>query len=244
MFVQNRAKCKLASCQIGSPLDYVSSQIRNSNDLVAVPASLHDMLRLMLEESGQRERTAGAHSPEYIAGTWAACRKLPGFILNELQRQGVNATTLKKVRARRAKIAWCPSHRFEFAASGRSPWMHGGEHAIIFQVRDAFGRPVDIVAWDPKTNRLGSWLGAAVALGQGAILTPRLSDGLLVHRTPLNWLHAGGKGIVIVDAQKARNYLIDAGPLVVEDKKHRRELVTAFTQPLPRILVAPATTAS
>lgn len=215
------------------PVEYMSGSC-------AASEVLFDHVRRTLETHRQSHSNIPTHSPDSIAGTWASCRKLPGPVLNELQRQGVDQTTLNKVLIRRAKIVWCGSHRFEFVASGRSPWLHQGEHVNIFLVRDAFGRAVDIVAWDPKTDRLGSWLGATFALGQGMIFAPRLSDGLLVHRTALNWLRAGGKGAVIVNAHKARSYLNDAVPLIAEDAKHRRELQAALSQPLPRFLIASA----
>jgi hypothetical protein len=205
---------------------------------------LHEHLRQILDVGGHHQRSLPAHSSDYIEGTWASCRKISGFILAELQHQGVDRETLKKISLRRAKIVWCGVQRFEFESKGHSPWMCEGEQALLILVRDAFGRAVDIVAWDPKTNRLGSWLGGAFALGQGLIFAARLSDGLLVHRTPLEWLCAGGKGIVIFNYSMARSYLADAGPLVVENRKHRRDLEAALAHPLPRILIVPAATAS
>jgi hypothetical protein len=206
----------------------------------AASEHLHERLRQILEAGGHHHRYLPAHSSDYIDGIWASCRKISGFILAELQHQGVDRRILKKISLRRAKIVWCGMQRFEFESKGRSPWMCEGEQAVLFLVRDAYSRAVDIVAWDPKTNRLGSWLGAAFALGQGLIFAARLSDGLLVHRTPVEWLCAGGKGIVIFNHNMARSYLADVGPLVVENPRHRRELAAALAHPLPRILVVSA----
>jgi hypothetical protein len=234
----NKRNCAL--CLLSHLTKDVLPPVEHMSGSRAASKVLFDHVRRTLEAHRQSHFSIPIHSPDSIAGTWASCRTLPGSVLNELQRQGVDQTTLKKALVRRAKIVWCGPDRFEFAASGRSPWMYEGEQANIFLVRDAFGRALDIVAWDPKTNRLGSWLAVAFALGQGTAFAPRLSDGLLVHRTVPNWLHAGGKGVVIVDTHKARSYLNDAGRLIAEDAKHRRELQAALSQPLPRILIASA----
>lgn len=238
MLIVDHTKHKCASCQLNaserSLTDYVRDPITTSephfNNPHQIPTS-HD----------QRQRRSFCHSSDYVEGIWASCWKVPGFIVAELERKGINRKTLRKVPIRRANIAWCGANHFEFGAKGRSPWIYENEQVFVILVRDAFGHAVDIVAWDPESNRLGTWLGVAYALGQASVLTGHLSVGLPVHRTPLNYLRAAGKGIVILNASTARSYLIDAGPLIAEDAKHRRELTTALAQPLPRIVVAPAT---
>ena len=96
---------------------------------------------------------------------------------------------------------------------------------------------IDIVAWEVKTRRIGTWLGRAWALGQDRVFKPRLSDGLPVHRSPVNWLRLRGNGIVPLNYRLACRYLDAAGPLIAEDEKHRAELKQALTRPAPRILV-------
>lgn len=231
MLIKGRTKDKCASCQlIGHVLPLTAS------------GNLLDRLRQILDRSLQHQRGLSGHSPDHIEGTFASCRKPPGFVRAELQHQGIDQKTLRKVPIRRANVVWCGAHRFEFAAKGRSLWSDESEHAFVILVRDTFGQAVDIAAWDPQTNRVGTWLGAAYALGQGSVFGARLSDGLRVHRTVMNYLRAGGNGIVILNYEAARNYLTDAGPLIAEDQQHCRELTAALTHPLPRILLAPAAT--
>jgi hypothetical protein len=233
-------KRKGASYLLRQLIEHVPSLAEHMSDSPAAAEALFDHVRRILEGRHSSQYIIAAHSSDSIQGTWASCRKLPGHIAADLEHRGVDAETIKRVSIRCAKIAWCGAHRFEFEAIGHSPWMSESEQVLVVLVRDATGCALDIVAWDSKTNRLGSWLGVVWALGQGSAFVPRLSDGLSVHRTPLQWLRAGGAGIVLLNHKVARGYLRDAGPLIVEDWKHRRELAAALTQPLPRILVVPA----
>jgi hypothetical protein len=221
----------------------MASSHLNSGDIrdpLIASGSFCEHRRRIPEGEGQHQCSSLSHSSDYIEGIWASCRKVPGFVVAELECKGINRKTLRKMPIRRANIVWCGVNHFEFGAKGRSPWTYENEQVFVILVRDAFGNAVDIVAWDLETNHIGTWLGVAYALGQASVLAGHLSAGLPVHRTPLNYLRAAGKGIVILNASTARSYLIDAGPLIAEDAKHRRELTTALAQPLPRILVAPA----
>jgi len=191
-----------------------------------------------------RKRTTQAHTSDYIAGILAACSEIPGFVAADFRRQGVDGTILQKVSLCEGTVLWADPHRFELAHLCRSCGSGEGEPAFIIPIRDHMNRLVDLAAWDRPTKRLGTWLGIGWALGQSSVLRPRLSEGLPVHRSPLDWMRAGAKGIVILNAGVARSYLGDAGPLIAEAAKHRRELAVALTQPLPHILVAPAATAS
>lgn len=239
MSIDGDLRRKCASCQL------IGSMIPSTGEVCDSPAasdSLRDRILRVLEGHDPRQHSLPGHSSDYIEGTWASCRKTPGFIMAELRRQGVDRKTFKTVSIRQANVVWCGANRFEFTAKGRSLWTHYGDQAFIILVRDAFGRAVDIVACDPRNNRLSAWLGRAYAVGQDSVLAGRMSEGLLVHRTLLNYLRASGKGIVILNYEAARNYLADAGPLIAEDPKHRRELTAALTHPLPRILVSSAGT--
>jgi hypothetical protein len=191
-----------------------------------------------------QQRTIQTHTPDYIAGIFAACREIPGFVSSEFQRQGVDRKILEKVSIYEGAVVWVDAHRFEFAQLCRSCWSGEGESAFVIPIRDREGRLVDLAAWDSPANRVSTWRGLGWALGQETVFVPRMSEGLPVHRTPLGWLRADCRGIVILDPVVARGYLTDAGPLIAEDPKHRRELTAALAHPLPRILVAPAATAS
>ncbi|MFC4174169.1 hypothetical protein ACFOYU_19320 [Microvirga sp. GCM10011540] len=215
---------------------------QNKRLLVSSNAAVSALRRRI--EGHHHDGLQGAHTLEFIGGTLASCWEPSGFVVAQFQHQGVDKETLTKASIREGTVVWAGAYRFAFSQLCRSCGDGEGEPAFVFPIRDFNGRLVDLAAWDPKTDRFGTWLGVGWALGQNSVLRPRLSGGLPVHRTPWGWLHAGGKGIVIADTHKARNYLIDAGPLLAEDKKHSRELAAALVQPLPRILVASAATAS
>jgi hypothetical protein len=129
-----------------------------------------------------------------------------------------------------------PEGRFEFQEylSCDVP----GERALLFLVKDSGGAPLDIVAWKPSTGRIGSWLGYAWGLGEGTIYKPRLeSEALPVWRSPLGWLRAGRRGVVLLKPQLAAPFLRDAEPLLAEDVEHGTELEKQLTIAPPRIMV-------
>lgn len=84
---------------------------------------------------------------------------------------------------------------------------------------------VDIAAWSPATNRVAVWCGAGFALGERQMLLPHpATTGLVVHRTPIGWLRAGRRGIVIVRPAFASTILSAVPALHAEDEEHAREL--------------------
>jgi hypothetical protein len=100
--------------------------------------------------------------------------------------------------------------------------------------------PVDIAVWQPRTARLGSYFGRAFALGQDQIdsaATYFAEGGLLVHRSPLDWLRAGRKGIVIMRPEWAAERLRNVPRLIAADVGHGRELRRLLTPKIPEIFV-------
>lgn len=175
------------------------------------------------------------HSPARVVGTFGAHRDLRPREIDELERLGVNPDALigpPPVLA--GFVHWVRSDRFEFDHhSPTGPTVR----AFLFLVDDMGGEPVDVVAWSPQVERLGTWLGRAWALGEGRVFAPRLTEALPVHRDPLGWLQADRRGLVILNEAMARHYLDAAGPLLAEDPAHRRALNFALTARAPRILV-------
>ncbi len=106
-------------------------------------------------------------------------------------------------------------------------------------MQDSGGAPLDVIAWQPQSSRLGSWLGHAWGLGQESIYAPRLSDhgGLPVWREPLAWLRTNRRGVVLLRPGAAAHDLEAAAPLIAEDAAHGEELKQLLTRPAPRILV-------
>jgi hypothetical protein len=179
-------------------------------------------------------------SPARVAGTLAAHPTLLKREIDELMRLGVSADAIDKpAPLRGGRIVWVTRDRFEFEAH-----VHYGpsQRAFLIGVRDVHGAPLDIVAWQPAANRLGTWRGLAWAINQDSIFRPRVQDSgaLLVHRSPLEWLKIGRRGIVLIDARAATGYLHDAAPLLAEDAEHGLELRDRLTVPPPRIVIPAA----
>jgi len=83
-----------------------------------------------------------------------------------------------------------------------------------------------------------AWRGACWALGQDRIYDARLTedDALPVWRSPLDWLRANRRGVVLIQPHLAAAWLCDAGPLLAEDREHAFELRRLLSRPAPRIL--------
>jgi hypothetical protein len=111
--------------------------------------------------------------------------------------------------------------------------------AMMVHDRDA-ERPVDFVAWTrDKPRRVYRYFGYADALGIDQLYNPTSyfdGDGLMIRRTPIDWLSAGCAGCVILDydefAHRLRALDIPQCRLVGESVIHAREISKALT-PLP-----------
>jgi hypothetical protein len=105
---------------------------------------------------------------------------------------------------------------------------------------------IDVMAWHPSTERQAMWTGHGFALSEykiGDHVGPG-SAGLAVFRSPMSWLCAGCKGIVIVRKTLAHSALANVPVLIAEDESHGVELRQIFTAggAAPSILVrAPST---
>ncbi len=99
----------------------------------------------------------------------------------------------------------------------------------------------DVVAWHPASGRLATWLGLGYALGEYQIADHLDDDttGLAVYRSPIDWLRADGRGIVIVRNSATPDVLGLVKLLVAQDEYHRAELQKMFPVDTdqPRILV-------
>ena len=101
---------------------------------------------------------------------------------------------------------------------------------------------VDFVGWSAREpEKFGSMYRTCGVLGIDQLLNPATYvDGApcLIWRTPLNWLRAGCKGAVILDADMAKNPLRAApGLLAAETLEHARQLVAAGLLPKSRLVV-------
>ena len=136
----------------------------------------------------------------------------------------------------------------------------GGRRAFIMPVYGPFrppkvpiadpadAAPIDLLGW--YSHRPGRWWrrrGVAIILGEWAVeLGETYDEPVRVYRTPLDWLRAGGEGLVIVDWTEA--YFRLAGlQLVASDVAHGEELQRRLRPPQPegpRILVPRRRTAA
>jgi hypothetical protein len=145
------------------------------------------------------------------------------------------------------EIIVLPGGIFSFSEYGVSAFV------IIVHDRDA-ETPVDFLAWSKdKPSRIYRYFAYADALGVDQLYNPTsYSDGagLMIRRTPLDWLSAGCAGCVILDyaefAHRLRALDIPQCRLVGESVIHAREIKKALT-PLPdnvRIFVPASPTAA
>jgi len=131
--------------------------------------------------------------------------------------------------------------RFEFARNLPAP--DGAVNALIFVARDQAGDVIDLVAARLADNQIGSHFGRVCLLGQQHLWAPRLSgDALNVHADVLGFMRDDRHGVVVVDAERARWLLADAGRLRVENERQCRELRSDLRLREPHIEVAAGAT--
>ena len=130
----------------------------------------------------------------------------------------------------------------------------GGRHAFIQPVYGAVRppevpimdpadpTPIDLIAWCPKAPARW-WLrrGVAILLGEiEAVHGEVYGEPIRVYRTPLDWLRAGGAGIVILANPADAFPYLRGIKIVAEDVAHGLELERCLRPPepeLPRILI-------
>jgi hypothetical protein len=133
------------------------------------------------------------------------------------------------------RVIFCGS-RFEFE---RHAQFEGEAMDVItFLAQDHLGEIRDVIAWQPRTGTLASWVGRVSMLGEEQVFGPRIVAALLVHPDPLAWLRNSRCGVVIVDRPRAADLLRDAGTLIAADITHGRDLRRTLEIPPPRIVVA------
>ena len=99
-----------------------------------------------------------------------------------------------------------------------------------------FGGLIDLAAWEPASFHIASWLGRAFAISEQQIEAPHL-EPLPVWRSPLEWLRAGRRGIVILRPEIAWLRLADV-PILAENVEHGLEPRRLLTSPFrPQIFV-------
>ena len=84
---------------------------------------------------------------------------------------------------------------------------------------------IDIVAWQPTTARIRSWLGRAFALGEEQIYGPCLGqEPLPIWCNPWGWLRARRHGLVILRPDAANFHLACVPSIAPENAAHAEQL--------------------
>jgi hypothetical protein len=188
--------------------------------------------------SGPIHEAIGIDADEILA-EHALGQSLTIDVLGALVREGVDMDAIcRRVAVDRIDpprldaIEPLDGRHFEFARYG-----HGDDYvAMTFVVRNEIGDPIDIAAWTPSRPVL-LWLGRGTLLGGEYSLAPRMTDGLQVHPTPLEWLQHACRGVVVIEPTKAAPLLRLAEPLQAASIEHGRELRRMLEVRRPRIFV-------
>jgi hypothetical protein len=113
----------------------------------------------------------------------------------------------------------------------------GGRDAFILPVEGSSGI-IDLIAFDPETGLLATWLGRAFAINEVSIWEPNLDgDPLPIWRDPIGWLKAKREGIVLLKPQQAYSYLDHLPGVIAEDVQHGEELEKLLWTPRRKVPV-------
>jgi hypothetical protein len=111
-----------------------------------------------------------------------------------------------------------------------------GTGAMIFIINDHTGGVIDLAAWAPPQPP-ALWMARGSMLGAENLFGFRMREALEIHPTPLEWLRAGCRGVVIINPQKSADLLRRAEPLQASSFAHGRTLRKLLEVRPPRILV-------
>ena len=171
-----------------------------------------------------------------------ACLTTPAELWQEfrehrkLTHELADALFSEGIRAQAVAYPWpVQAARVRFNRDGSFDRDPDGEWALTFMVTD-HGQAIDIAACSAQ---FGTWLGRGFALGQEQIHAAHsyAFGGLRVHRTPLGWLKAERKGIVILQPKLAYAYLAHVAHLEAEDDDHAAELRRIVSPPRPEVRI-------
>jgi len=165
-----------------------------------------------------------------IVAAYARCRPLRD---PEVAKLGVSPALLdfnpeRKLFKVLAGAVAITGNRFEFM---------GTHIAIIFACLDETCDLVDLAAWRPAAKQLALWRGRVKMLGEENAVLPRLGESLAIHDTPLEWLQADRRGVVLIDAPASLSLLYAASPVSVSSSAVRSTLQSAWRSRFPDVRV-------
>ncbi|CAA2161171.1 hypothetical protein MBRA_06331 [Methylobacterium brachiatum] len=195
-----------------------------------------------------------------IREDFATCERLPFRDVEWFADQGVSAckllgyrfdpTEMGEAAFRLAFPGWPPIDlgfevrrtRVQFLRGGRAVLASDKRAdpealvtAFVMPAISADGAVVDLIAWRPRGNRIGSTERAAGWLAGGYLSD---DEPLIVHPDPLAWLRAGRQGVVVVHEDLARPALLARRTLQAADIAHGEALQAMLTKVrLPQIVV-------
>jgi hypothetical protein len=114
--------------------------------------------------------------------------------------------------------------------------------AMILLARDVDGAPCDLVAWEPRSNRMASLYGNAPLLGMEMLHGPRLDpeNALEVFETVKDWLIAERHGVCIVHPPRSAPILRECEPLKVSSSAFGLRLRNLINPKRPRLFAPSA----
>lgn len=166
------------------------------------------------------------HTDTPGSGTWQGLAYSMTAELEWLFAHGVAPDAMAEPwPIRSARVVFDGLHGFDFTRDG--------EPAIIFKAEDC-GEEIDLIAWQPRTEKLASWHGNTFCLGDlDQIDNPAtyFMDGALrIHADPLDWLRASREGIVVLRRDFAYAHLRFCPRIVCDDLSHA-ERVERWVRP-------------
>lgn len=173
-----------------------------------------------------------------LSDCWPAV--LDGAIYSRLKRRGIHGAGINGRgpfdALQVADALFRPGQRFEFARDVGS--SVGAVAAVVVPVRDQAGDVVDLGAWHLESGAFGLWRGVASLLGEDRLFAPRIGDDdvLDVFANVADWLRAGRRGVVILDADRAR-WALAGQRLVAPSDEFGRALLADLSLPPPQIFV-------
>lgn len=131
-----------------------------------------------------------------------------------------------------ANITDCGSGRFDFAREGE------GLPAFLLEAFDADGEtPADVVGWVvDRPDRVLSMFARLAFLGESQAVNPASYFAGLpldVHRTPLEWMQNGCRGVAVVVPHLAAMTLLHAPAVAGRDDIHTAQLATLARTAIP-----------